>query len=604
MNDSRVDRRSFLALSLATISTTAGCSGDENDSTPSVTETQTTVPPSEQTATPTQDSTSTPTTTSTPTETQSQPVDFGSGTPIGKRIKQQRVGATHVGSKYRFEDGDLLNEGAKVLEDLGMGVFKGYLHKPALHYPFTQWPEFSSMVEVAQHDHYRELFSRDFDTFVLTTYAHTASSESGGYGYFYHEFSDEDAGQEEKSFYQLTRYLLEEYSDREVEFVFQNWEGDWSLAGGAGESGPLDSDVLERGKRWWNARQRGIKRAREEVESEAFVFGACEINRVREAMEDDVDWIVNTILDDLNVDLVSYSAWDICGVLAGKSSLDSEARNEVHQTLDYIEERAPTPSEYLTAAMGDDVRPLYIGEYGFPLVEQGMKDTMQAVRGVAEESLNWGSPYVLFWQTYDNEVKVDGERVVVDENIEETLEDAFGGFPENENVYGYYLIRPDGRRSPMWYYFANLLETNTDDSVRFELDFDNVVLESEVNSEIPEEQARHLAFACREMELSDGTNSTTFDIGIRSDELTFTKGTSWPEVNDEFSQRWLGGPDSRAIFYLHYDEFDLEAPLETLTLFGSAVENGIMTDISLDGEVVETVELGEKLQKYDISLLG
>lgn len=522
------------------------------------------------------------------------------GTPVEDRSLSRRLGATHTNSKYRFGNGDLLNEGAKVLENLGVRAFKGWMHRPDVQYPWTEWPEFESMVDIFDHPHYQELFNRPFDTYAFVVFAHTRARETGGAGYFFHEFSRTAEREEEASFYELTKYLLEEYDGTGKEFLLQNWEGDWVLAGGTGEEGPLNSEVLERGKRWWNARQRGITRARQEVESDAAVLGVCEINKVRAAMADGERWIVNSILEDLEVDLVSYSAWDLCSYLKDQPSLTSDVRQEIHDTLGYIEERAPNRSDYLESVLGSDSSPVFVGEFGWPLREGGPEQTMHAVRGIVEESMAWGAPYILFWQTYDNEVYIDGEKVIVDPNIETRLEEAFGGYAGVDDVRGFYLIRPDGLRSPVWFYYADQLGTHQNEFVQVELQYDSVRLESEVNPAVAEKNARKLAIGCNRIEAEVDDESVSFDIGSTGNEVAFLEGMYARENTNQFTFRWFGGEKERTAFYLPYSRHGVTGSPSVIRFDAWGVEGGISADILVDGEEVGSITFDDSRSTYII----
>jgi hypothetical protein len=526
------------------------------------------------------------------------------GTPVAERTAPERSGATYVLPKYRIDESvDVLNEGAQVLEKLGSRVFKGWLSQIDRQYPFAEWPDFESPVSVMQHPRFQELLDRDFDTYVFTGSAQTLASERGGGGYFYQEFTEAQARDEADAFYEVSKYLLETYDGTGTEFVFQNWEGDWIVVGGAGEPGPPDPAVLERAKRWFNARQRGISRARREVESDVVVLGACEINRVRQAMEDDEDWIVNTILPELSVDLVSYSAWDVCRpLLADLETPAEDARTEVRETLEYIHSHAPAPDEYTRKALGVDVKPVYVGEYGLPIREEGIDPTMRTVRIVTEEALDWGAPYTLFWQTYDNEVLIDGERVVVDPNMERVLQEAFGGYAGLEDVLGYYLVRPDGTRSPMWFYFADRFGTNGGAYIRLDLDFETTVAESTLNPDVEDGQGRELACACFEIVIETEAGQTTLDIGSEDEEGTLAKGVFSPENTGDETFRWFGRPGGVTTLYVHRDEYQISGSVTRLRLTGSGANAGLATTIRKDGTDVGQITLSDGRETYDVDL--
>jgi hypothetical protein len=120
--------------------------------------------------------------------------------------------------------------------------------------------------------------------------------------------------------------------------------------------------------------------------------------------------LTNTILPKVNVDFVSYSCYD---------SLQRSIREDLHATLSHIESKLkPKP--------GISGKRVFIGEYGFPArryspQEQNRKgiDTMIA-------ALEWGCPFVLYWQLYDNE-----------------------GTPDQPG--GFWLINERNQQQPIWH---------------------------------------------------------------------------------------------------------------------------------------------------------
>lgn len=525
------------------------------------------------------------------------------GVSVSERPPTRRAGATHVSPKYRLDQSrDILNEGAHVLEKLGTRVFKGWLDQPDIDYPFAEWPNFDSLVEVVEHPHFAELFERGFDTYVFNTMALTDAKRQGGGGYFYHEFTDQQAAAETEAFYELTKYLLETYNGTGMEIVFQNWEGDWIAVAGAGNEGPPDADVLDRMKQWFNARQRGIDRARREVESDVAILGACEINRVREPIETDENWIVNTILSDLDVDLVSYSAWDLCRYIKSNPRVTDEMRDEIHNTLDYIAENAPPESTYAVQALGADTPQVYLGEYGSPLNGSGIDSSMRAIRAVDTEARAWGVPYTLFWETYDNEVVIDGEEVIVDPNIESILEQEFPSGVTRDNLRGYYLHRPDGTRAPPWYYLAEEFTSNQTEFYRLDLEFEYTVSESQLNSDIESGEGRELAFACYEIGIETTRGSTTLDVGTPGEEGALARGVFPPEETTNETFRWFGRPRAQTRLYFHRDELGLQGSIKRLRLNGSGADNNLGVRVFLDERPVGTFTLDKSRRESQVQV--
>ncbi len=346
-----------------------------------------------------------------------------------------RLGSTHASGRYCFTKDDFLNEGADRILSLGMRVIKIYLSDPATHYPHnSQWPEFNNLVQMASHPYYRELFKKPFSTFVMTVYA---LKPDGGSFNWRDGVSDDEYREEERQFYELTRHFLRTYRGTGKTFVLQHWEGDWAVRGNTSrkeEDDPTDTPI-EGMIRWLNARQDGVERARRETpDTDVKVYHACEVNLVDIAMKGRRT-VTNNVVPRTRCDLYSYSAYDTISLA---SQDPAEGRKLFRRALDYIASKAPD-----SPAFGD--KNVYVGEFGWPCVpseqDHGASDekSLRVIRVTVEESLAWGCPYMIYWQVFDNESRVGKRR------------------PTNDQVRGFYLIRPDGTKGPAWDYFASLL---------------------------------------------------------------------------------------------------------------------------------------------------
>lgn len=546
-------------------------------------------------------------------------VEPPNGTPIEDRDIDRRIGSNHVYPKYRFREGDVLNEGAEVLEDLGVSIISVYLHEPKQFYDLsTDWPAVTSLREAAEHEYYENLFNRPFDTYVLTANSHQGQTSTSDAGYFVRGFTEQDAADEAAEFREVTEYLLETYDGTGKEFIIQNWEIDNLLT--LDHPAPPDEELLERAKRWLNARQQGIIEARESIESDVIVLGACEIAEVYKAMDDGEEWAINTIVPELEVDLIGYSSHGgICQDAAFEIMDKAEMKERVHETLDYIESYAPEPNPYLKSALGDDVRPVYLSEFGQRELDDGISPALRSFRTVSP-ALEWGCPYLLIWQLYDNEVIIDDESVVhIDEN---QLVDEFDGYPSNEDVEGWYLIAPDGEYGSRWYFIRQLLEdpdafqvdeeamvstykqlSGMDKSLRVDLEFETVVPSSEIDPDVPEDEGRYLGIVCREIVLSDTSNTKEYNIGVTNNDVVYQKGEHFqeqPENGEPF--RWFGSKDSNTIFHLFYEGDDFESEPTEMRLRSSTFKNDLETNIYIRGEFADTISVSEREDEYIISI--
>jgi len=355
------------------------------------------------------------------------------------------LGSVHVGGLYNFTDDDYLNEGGGKLEEFGTGVARIWdsNNQPQTSYRFNMdWPEaFGSLVETYRDGHIQEFFNRSFNTIVITSYAR---STPGIQDHYWREgVSDEQYHATVEEFEEATRYLLEAYDGAGKTFVLQNWEGDWAILDDVDQDPPEPTQRNVDGMiRWLSARQEGFERARSAVDSDASVLHAVSVNQVRSAMAGDRR-VVNAIVPEIDpeLDMVAYSSWDVL-VDAAETDDDEAAAAMIEESLSYIHEHAPEPSPYVESVLTPDTRNVFVGEFGWDLVadpELGMR----LIRLMTETAMDWGARWLLFWQLFSNEPSRE-----------------YDGRPTNDGVKGFYLVKPDGRKSDAWHYFRELLERN------------------------------------------------------------------------------------------------------------------------------------------------
>lgn len=428
-------RRLLELLGVGSVSAIAGCSQGDGSASPS--------PPPE---TPTQSQPSTQSPTSTP-QPPSQPV-WKPREPPEAVPASEVVGAAHADGTYNFTEEDFLNEGAARLSELGTDVIKLWLHDPAEKYSYNSEydPWYDSMVEVAQTQPYREVFGRSFSTYVLLAQAYPSPKNPAFHG----GLTEDERRSVSDRFEALARHLLETYDGTGKTFVLQHWEGTLLANKGAGTE-PLSDSQITALRRWLSARQAGVRRARDTVESDVTVLHASEVVLVLDAMQSDAPRFINEVIPETDIDLVSYTAYELSGQLAGgewapghngDAQLD-EADTLIPETLDYIESNAPAPNDYVAGELTDHQSNVYIGEFSAPLQVHGQSDGMELNRAILEHSLDWGVRWALYWQVYDNEKVVSG-----------TVED-------NDDVRGHYLVRPDGTNSAMWTYLSGVVDRGT-----------------------------------------------------------------------------------------------------------------------------------------------
>ena len=346
------------------------------------------------------------------------------------------IGISHVAGRYSFTDKDYLNEGADQILQLGSRVIKVWFFNgpngyPNLAYPYnSDWPKVESLVEGAQLPYFRDLFSKPFTTYILGV-----TSMGRNAGYWLDGISGTQLEDEEQQFYELTKHFLMVYRHTNKTFVLQHWEGDWMLRGKNKLDGRIDPDpeAFTNMIKWLNARQAGVERARNEVGmSGARVFHAAEVNQVVLSMLEGRPNMVNQVLPHVNLDLVSYSAWDVA--ISHRDKPDS-----LRRALDFIASHS-RKSKYF------GYKNVYIGEFGIPENDYTPEIIHDVVSKVATSAIEWGCPYVVYWQIYCNELRDPKITVPVS---------------SNKAVRGFWLIRPDGSKAWSWNYLHDLL-SNTE----------------------------------------------------------------------------------------------------------------------------------------------
>jgi hypothetical protein len=339
---------------------------------------------------------------------------LAAASPAGAAEARDVLGVSHAAGRYNFTSEDYLNEGADRVLELGSRVIKVFLVPANIQelYPFnSDWsPLPASLVELAQRPYVQGLFAKPFSTFILET------TPVSGVPQFLDGLTPAEAVAEREQMYLLTRYLLIAYADSGKTFILQNWEGDHILRQGLAAGADPDPVRIQGMIDWWNARQDGVRQARQEVGSRGVrVLHAAEVNLLGAAMAGKVT-ATNDVVPFTHCDLYSYSSWDL-GFTPG----------QLTRALDYLESKAPD-----NALFGR--YNLYLGEFGMAK-DHGAPEggRFERIRELMEAALGWGVRYAVYWQVYCNEAL-----------------QAYTGRPRNRDLRGFWLIRPDGGRAPVW----------------------------------------------------------------------------------------------------------------------------------------------------------
>ncbi len=332
-------------------------------------------------------------------------------------------GVTHVHGKYHLTEDEFLVEGADQIAALGARIIKLYLTVPPKSYPFnTNWPQVDNLGDLARTPQYRAVFAKPFSTYILTVYSVGRPDH-----YWIRGINDAQARDETKQFRELAGHLLAEYRGSGKTFVLQHWEGDWAARGSFDRTKDPTETAFRGMIDWLNARQLGVEQARKEIGQKGVrVFHAAEVNLVKIGMMEDRPTVTVRVLPHSRIDLVSYSAWDT-----------QDDRVTFRRALDFIADHTPDRPPFGS-------RNVYVGEFGVPENERSPEELNRTLRSVTEVGLEWGCPYVVYWQVYCNEFNRNGLNPTAP-------------VTSNDAVRGFWLLRPDGTKGRAWDFFRHRL---------------------------------------------------------------------------------------------------------------------------------------------------
>ena len=339
----------------------------------------------------------------------------------------ERLGIAHVAGKYAFTDKPYLLEGAEAAQNIGFKTIKVWLNTGyRTDYPFnSEWQSYSSLRDIAASPYYKQLFEMDFTTYFLEvlTFADARKPFRDGMTE-YEQFC------EKREIYELSKYLLETYKGTGKTFILQNWEGDWYCANttNRNEVAKFNDEKMQQGAiQWFNARQAGIDAARGNAtnlkRNNVYIYGCAEINLL-DYNTTEHDLLVDTVIPSLNMDLYSYSNWQT-----------ANDGYKLKHYIQYFKDKAPS-----SLTFGEDN--VLLGEFGAPenLPGQGgdfQSKVLQTQTDILFEQFN--APYAIYWQLFCNEYR--------DANNKPAN-------PSNEDMQGFWLIRPDGSTSSAYNWFV------------------------------------------------------------------------------------------------------------------------------------------------------
>jgi hypothetical protein len=238
---------------------------------------------------------------------------------------------------------------------------------------------------------------------------------------FSNGLTEEERLEAYQQMYDYVKYLLARFGGSGKTFYVGQWEGDWEMLmpkiDGTRDASP---EAIDGAIAWLNTRQQAVDDAKRDTPHENIqIWHYAEVNRVRDAMDFGRARMINRVIPFVNVDFLSYSAYD-CQNLA-------EA--EVFKTLDYIQSQLKPKPEI-------SGKRILVGEFGFRArgVNYSNKEHEKKNRDIILKFMRYGGlPFILYWDMYNNEYQ--------------------NGIHE-----GYWLIDDKGVKWDLYYTFQKLYE--------------------------------------------------------------------------------------------------------------------------------------------------
>ena len=297
------------------------------------------------------------------------------------------VGTQTIGASYQFAKDTLLVETAQAILDMGSNVLKFNMSKDYFggrgkNVP-TQIPSIKTLTDLARDEpSHKRVLDMPFANYVIWAYCFTP-------GWWNKGFAPADRDKEYREFYDFACYLLKTYSGTGKTFYLGHWEGDWHLRNGYDfhDDSNVTPEAVQGMTDWINTRQKAVDDAKRDTpHADVQVYAYLEVNLVKIALAGRA-CVTNSVLPKTNVDFVSYSSYD--------------SGTDLKPALDYIEAKLP-------AKAGLPGKRVWIGEYGFPAIANSPAKQEELSRQVMRTGLEWGCPFVLYWEMFNNEVDKDG----------------------------------------------------------------------------------------------------------------------------------------------------------------------------------------------------
>lgn len=326
------------------------------------------------------------------------------------------LGTQAIGGRYHFTEAEPLMESARLIAELGSGIMKLSISKQASFGKvkanvLNDALGLQTLAEIAAKEPtHRAVLDMPFTHVFIWAYPFTTHGSAGS-------FKPAERELEYREMFDLAAHLLRTYSGSGKKFYLGHWEGDWHLRPHFDPKQPFPERFGDNFIAWLKVRQQAIDDAKRDTpHKNVEVWHYTEANLVEPYLKGG-QCLANDILPQVDVDFVSYSSYD---------SLQRVIRDDLHASLNHIESKLkPKP--------GIPGKRIFIGEYGFPARRYSPEVQNEKSIETMIAALEWGCPFVLYWELYDNE-----------------------GTPEKPG--GFWLIDEKNEKQPIWHTHQHYFE--------------------------------------------------------------------------------------------------------------------------------------------------
>lgn len=339
------------------------------------------------------------------------------------------IGTQTVGSKYKFTDKTMLVESALEIKNMGSNLLKFSMNPrySTENYGLPNNEQINSLTKLATLEpSVNEVLDMDFKFYHIWVYGFSqytpeppGKKDDTAQIKFINGYSEDYEKALYDELFEFTCYILKTYNNSGKTFYLGNWEGDWHLRSDYDRTKPANLKTLEGMIKWAKIRQKAIDDAKKEVaHNDVAVYHYIEVNLVKKALDEpNAKVVANSIVNVVNPDFVSYSSYDATNPYKTEEKL----KKNLQKALDYLE------SQLSPKAGLPEGKRVWIGEYGSPSIQHSDEDQNLRSIWTIKAALEWGTPFILYWEMYNNEINPKGEQV------------------------GYWLITDKGKKQPIWY---------------------------------------------------------------------------------------------------------------------------------------------------------